>query len=642
MTDELVFKLSPAQAEFFTAQEHIVGYIGGIGSGKSLKTTTPVKTPLGWAPIGLIRPGDFVMGYNDTPVRVTGVFPQGVKPLVRVVFADHYSTLCCPEHLWTVFDSEWDGWRTYTAAQLREQLRYKDGDREPMYLPRLGCGFADEPMAVDDRWYRYVTDVEPEGEAECVCIKVDAPDGLFVIEHDIITHNTHVGARWAWTVAHERPGSIGLVCANTYQQLAQSTLAPLFDFMQEYSLPYCWSRRPSWYESKFPDHDGIISFPNGSQIVTRSLEKPQFLRGTEFSWVWCDETRDTKKEAWDVVIGRMRGEAPLIRITSSPSGYDWMWQLLEKDLQDNPALKASRRLVHASIYDNAKNLPPEYIALLEEQYGEDFAQQELLGRFLPLGVGLVYSTFDPKKHVLPAEQAKYDPGKPLLLSCDFNVSPMCWVIGQERIVNGLLSLVIVDEIHQKLPALGQTATVSAAKTFAARYAAHRHPVYVYGDYYGHSASSNATETDWQQVLRILRSALPLVEMRVESKDDAVDAEGGNPHVIDRVNATNAMLCNAREEVRLYVSARCKHLSNDFQQVRWREVSGKREIDKRDLQLTHMSDACTYMIRSRYRSRVAIRAGKRDARVDASIAVPPPEHSGARRRNERTSLIEELQ
>lgn len=37
---------------------------------------------------------------------------------------------------------------------------------------------------------RFIDTIEPDGEAECVCIAVDAPDHLYVTEHYIVTHNT--------------------------------------------------------------------------------------------------------------------------------------------------------------------------------------------------------------------------------------------------------------------------------------------------------------------------------------------------------------------------------------------------------------------------------------------------------------------
>lgn len=40
------------------------------------------------------------------------------------------------------------------------------------------------------RSWRAILAIEPDGEEECVCIAVDAPDHLYVTEHYIVTHNT--------------------------------------------------------------------------------------------------------------------------------------------------------------------------------------------------------------------------------------------------------------------------------------------------------------------------------------------------------------------------------------------------------------------------------------------------------------------
>jgi type IV secretory pathway TraG/TraD family ATPase VirD4 len=41
-----------------------------------------------------------------------------------------------------------------------------------------------------DKPVRAITAIEPEGETEMICISVDAPDGLFVVDEFIVTHNT--------------------------------------------------------------------------------------------------------------------------------------------------------------------------------------------------------------------------------------------------------------------------------------------------------------------------------------------------------------------------------------------------------------------------------------------------------------------
>lgn len=72
----------------------------GHGVGKGLKTTEPVLTPSGWVTIGELRVGDEVIAVNGSPTRVTGVFPQGVRPLFRVTLDDGCSIVVDDAHLW--------------------------------------------------------------------------------------------------------------------------------------------------------------------------------------------------------------------------------------------------------------------------------------------------------------------------------------------------------------------------------------------------------------------------------------------------------------------------------------------------------------------------------------------------------------
>jgi replicative DNA helicase len=71
--------------------------------GKAQPVDTPVVTPAGWRPLGELAVGDEVIGSDGRPTRVTGVFPQGVRPVFRVELDDRTSTRTCAEHLWRVF-----------------------------------------------------------------------------------------------------------------------------------------------------------------------------------------------------------------------------------------------------------------------------------------------------------------------------------------------------------------------------------------------------------------------------------------------------------------------------------------------------------------------------------------------------------
>ncbi|HEV7891340.1 MAG TPA: PhoH family protein, partial [Pyrinomonadaceae bacterium] len=70
--------------------------------GRAQPLQSKLLTPAGWREMGSLRVGDFVIGSDGQPTRVTGVFPQGEKAVYRVKMTDGSSTLACAEHLWAV------------------------------------------------------------------------------------------------------------------------------------------------------------------------------------------------------------------------------------------------------------------------------------------------------------------------------------------------------------------------------------------------------------------------------------------------------------------------------------------------------------------------------------------------------------
>ncbi len=79
-----------------------------------------VLTAKGWRPIGTLEPGDSVIGSDGRPTEVLGVFPRGRREVFRVTAQDSASTLCCGEHLWTVYTPE-DRNRTGVPRTLETQ-----------------------------------------------------------------------------------------------------------------------------------------------------------------------------------------------------------------------------------------------------------------------------------------------------------------------------------------------------------------------------------------------------------------------------------------------------------------------------------------------------------------------------------------
>jgi len=90
--------------------------------GKAQPLDAPVRTRTGWARMGDLQPGDALASVDGRPSIVTGVFPQGIKPVWRVRFSDGRSAECCDEHLWKVHCRHWQTPRILSTAQLREML----------------------------------------------------------------------------------------------------------------------------------------------------------------------------------------------------------------------------------------------------------------------------------------------------------------------------------------------------------------------------------------------------------------------------------------------------------------------------------------------------------------------------------------
>lgn len=77
--------------------------IAATGAGKAQGLDAKIMTPAGWVRMGEMQVGSKVITPLGATATVTGVFPQGTKPLYRVKFHDGSSTTACAEHLWEAY-----------------------------------------------------------------------------------------------------------------------------------------------------------------------------------------------------------------------------------------------------------------------------------------------------------------------------------------------------------------------------------------------------------------------------------------------------------------------------------------------------------------------------------------------------------
>ena len=76
--------------------------IGSSSFGKAQPLDSRILTPNGYKLMGEMSVGDYVIGRDGKSYKVSGVFPQGLRPIYKVSFSNGTSCECDIEHLWNV------------------------------------------------------------------------------------------------------------------------------------------------------------------------------------------------------------------------------------------------------------------------------------------------------------------------------------------------------------------------------------------------------------------------------------------------------------------------------------------------------------------------------------------------------------
>lgn len=370
-------------------------------------------------------------------------------------------------------------------------------------------------------------------------------------------------------MAFENPGRWGLVGAPTYAMLRDTAMGALLSTLEENGI-----------EHELNKGEMVLTVgPMKSRVLLRTLDEPERLRGTNLAWFGVDELTYATEEAWTRLEARLRDPGAR-RLGGfgvwTPRGFDWV----HRRFVSQPV--AGYEVFRAQPFENRFLLDkvPDYYQRLEQSYDGQFYQQEVLGEYLNLNQGAVYHAFDRTRHV---EAAAFDSGEPLLWAMDFNVDPMCSVVGQRRGER----LVVLDEI-----VLRRATTEDAVYEFLRRYPRAPGGLKIYGD-----ASGGARQTTGSSDYDLIRQVLQ--RERYGRWEILVDR--ANPSVRERVGLVNSLLKNAAGAQRITVAPRCRELIVDLEQVVYKADSGV--IDKeRDPMRTHLSDALGYLAWAEYRAK----------------------------------------
>jgi predicted phage terminase large subunit-like protein len=210
----------------------------------------------------------------------------------------------------------------------------------------------------------------------------------------------------------------GKTVAGAYKVLATDRMyanhgmvvGPTVENLRDTTWETCVNDPGLWkpWITKVNKTENTVRLSTGCKVLFKSADKPKRLRGPNLSWVWIDEAAQISKEAWQILIGRLRegGSFGSIFITTTPEGKNWVY--------DEFAAKPERSLYRCSTRDNPF-LDPEVHEVLEGEYGGDYADQELRGKFVEFGAGLIerewlnnrYEHLPPRKHEGNGSAANY-------------------------------------------------------------------------------------------------------------------------------------------------------------------------------------------------------------------------------------------
>jgi phage terminase large subunit-like protein len=190
---------------------------------------------------------------------------------------------------------------------------------------------------------------------------------------------TTAGALRALAWALDHPGSLGLIGAPTYPMLRDATQRAFFALLDDFTEFLGGDGGYTYHKS-----EQRLTLPNGSEILFRSLDDPDRVRGLTLAWFWLDEAPLCGHYAWQVLKGRLRqrGYPQMGWATGTPQGRDGY----AYDFELSP--RPNHTLYRAATQENAANLPPDYIADLGLSCA--FYDQEVLGLFTAFE-GLVYA-----------------------------------------------------------------------------------------------------------------------------------------------------------------------------------------------------------------------------------------------------------
>lgn len=343
---------------------------------------------------------------------------------------------------------------------------------------------------------------------------------------------TFVGCVRLWQLASMHPGIKLGYFAPTYPHIRDIFYDTIQEVAEEYSENI---GRQCTIKINKSEHR-VTMFINGIEYATvkcKSMDQPYAIVGFDISHALVDEIDCMKKDkadsAWKKIVARMSSvredySVNTVDFTTTPEGFNWMYDFFVKKLREQPEMQRFYSLVKASTKQNELNLPSDYIDKLYATYPPNLVDAYVDGEFVNLLSGNIYNQYTSENQ---SDEVVTEADHTLRVGMDFNVTKMAARVFVYR-NNNPHCVAEFNELYD---------TSDMIEHIKMRYPDKK--IIVYPDASGKNRKSNgADETD----IKLLKDA----GFKVRAND-------ANPRVKTRINSVNAMFCNALGVRSLYVN-----------------------------------------------------------------------------------------
>ncbi len=270
----------------------------------------------------------------------------------------------------------------------------------------------------------------------------------------------------------------------------------------------------------------------------------KYLRGKTIAGAYVDEGTLIPQSFFKQLLNRCSVEGAKIFITTNPdSPLHYLYREYITNIKKQNIVE-----VWEFFLDDNPNLTKEYIDFITNAYSGIEYDRFIKGLW-KITEGLICRDFseDNKKHI------NYLPKEPLLICCDFNVDPMCWVLAHKT----TNSIYFFDEIVQE-----NTTTEKCIAEFIRRYPNHQSDIYLMGDYSGSARNVGTEKHNYDQMQNaLITSGIPASKIHLKIVN--------NPDVVWRIASLNNKIKKISGEIGFYINAdKCPITVGALETIQW--------------------------------------------------------------------------